>query len=867
MFGKIKAKYKIGIAVFSVAIGILGIGSPQLVSASESSSIAQATASNSNKTVIDKSKLNQAIVDAQTYKSSIGNDAQISQDRYNRALSMATSLQGQSSATQDQIDSATTLLNSAISENSLFPKQENPNRYTAVPVGQKWLDTQGAPIQAHGGGFLKQIQANGQPIYYWVGEDKSQNNSRFNGITLYSSTDLMNWTYRKTILAPSLTNKGLENATIERPKILYNSKTKEYVVWAHWESAGGYSSSQICVATSKTIDGDYQFLGHWRPGANATNRNWRVTDQSATFDKTGQPISDYSDESTWGTGSRDFTLFQDGDKAYIVSTQDGSNMRIYELNADFTDVDKNAMKSYLVFPRARREAPALVKDGQYYFMINSSQSGWYPNQARYSYTKNLSDENGWKSSTTPSGAKVPAGLLGNNSTYYSQPTGIMAVNGTKQTSYIYMGDRWNPDKLGESTYVWLPLTIKDPSSDNPSMSMAYTPGWQLDNATGEITTGNDQLLSQGKPATTDAAGSVATGDFGLNQANNGDAMNLNTSGGNSTYFKPIGKDGQPQVPFTYTVDLQKSYNLSHADVSFNLYNGSESFSQYTIETSLDGRTWQKAADESANTMVGFVSDKLSGRARYVRLNVSKVLKVGKSPQNAAWTAGLVEFQVYGTPIETGGTTTPAPSTPPATETGASSSSSNIGASSSSVSSTSSSAASSSTDSGSTTVTTKKKRTKYPFKIYAKKSIYLYRHTDFTKKNQLIHYQKKSRINADTFTVVGTARSKSHALRYKVRDTNNKSRLFGKVGYVTASPSYVARLYYQTLPKSKTITVIAKKGVDVYRSTKQSNRINHYKRGTILKIKKIIKNNKVTNYQLRNGNYVTGNKKIVIQGKY
>ncbi|MFT8388356.1 MAG: hypothetical protein ABF645_06760, partial [Lentilactobacillus hilgardii] len=115
MFGKIKAKYKIGIAVFSVTIGILGIGSPQLVSASESSSIAQATASNSNKTVIDKSKLNQAIVDAQTYKSSIGNDAQISQDRYNRALNMATSLQGQSSATQDQIDSATTLLNSAIS--------------------------------------------------------------------------------------------------------------------------------------------------------------------------------------------------------------------------------------------------------------------------------------------------------------------------------------------------------------------------------------------------------------------------------------------------------------------------------------------------------------------------------------------------------------------------------------------------------------------------------------------------------------------------------------------------------------------------------------------------------------------------------
>lgn len=863
MFGKIKMGYKIGLTVFALTIGTLICSSPK-ASAAESSSMTQVTASSSNKTVIDKSKLVQAVADAQTYKSSIGNDAQISQDRYNRALNMAAALEKQPSATQDQIDSATTLLNSAISENSLFPKQENPNRYTSVPVGQKWLDTQGAPIQAHGGGFLKQTQSNGQPIYYWVGEDKSQNNSRFNGITLYSSTDLVNWTYRKTILAPSLTDKGLENATIERPKILYNAKTKEYVVWAHWESAGGYSSSQICVATSKTIDGDYQFLGHWRPGANATNRNWRVTDQSATFDKTGQPISDYSDESTWGTGSRDFTLFQDGDKAYIVSTQDGSNMRIYELNADFTDVDKNAMKSYLVFPGARREAPALVKDGQYYFMINSSQSGWYPNQARYSYTKNLGDENGWKSSTTASGAKVPAGLLGNNSTYYSQPTGIMAVNGTKQTSYIYMGDRWNPDKLGESTYVWLPLTIKDPSSDNPSMSMAYTPGWQLDNATGEITTGNEQLLSQGKPATTDAEGSVATGDFGLNQANNGDAMNLNTSGGNSTYFKPIGKDGQPQVPFTYTVDLQKSYNLSRADVSFNLYNGSESFSQYTIETSLDGRTWQKTADESTNTMVGFVSDKLSGRARYVRLNVSKVIKVGKSPQNAAWTAGLVEFRVYGTPIETGGTTTPAPSTPPAAETGASSSSSSIGASSSSVSSTSSSAASSSTDSGSTTVTTKKKRTKYPFKIYTKKSIYLYRSTDFIKKNRLTHYQKKSRINADTFIVVGTARSGNHALRYKVRDANPKSRGHGKIGFITAKSTYVARLYYQSLPKSKKVIVIAEKGVNSYQTVGQYKKLNHYSHGKVLKVERILKRGLATVFQLTDGQYITGNKQVVLK---
>ncbi|MCH4165141.1 MAG: hypothetical protein LKF37_10250, partial [Lentilactobacillus diolivorans] len=130
MFGKIKMGYKIGLTVFALTIGTLICSSPK-ASAAESSSMTQVTASSSNKTVIDKSKLVQAVADAQTYKSSIGNDAQISQDRYNRALNMAAALEKQPSATQDQIDSATTLLNSAISENSLFPKQENPNRYTS----------------------------------------------------------------------------------------------------------------------------------------------------------------------------------------------------------------------------------------------------------------------------------------------------------------------------------------------------------------------------------------------------------------------------------------------------------------------------------------------------------------------------------------------------------------------------------------------------------------------------------------------------------------------------------------------------------------------------------------------------------------
>src|SRR5690606_10754191 len=60
---------------------------------------------------------------------------------------------------------------------------------TEINNTETYLDTEGNPIQAHGGGFLKVGD-----IYYWVGEDKSNNSAVGNPIHLYSSTDLENWT-------------------------------------------------------------------------------------------------------------------------------------------------------------------------------------------------------------------------------------------------------------------------------------------------------------------------------------------------------------------------------------------------------------------------------------------------------------------------------------------------------------------------------------------------------------------------------------------------------------------------------------------------------------------------------------------------
>lgn len=547
-----------------------------------------------------------------------------------------------STYSQDEVDWQVRMVDAATE--TMAERDLNETRYTGVQVGKQWLDTEGAMIQAHGGGFLQQTDTDGKPIYYWVGEDKTHNSSNYNGIALYSSKDLVNWTFRHLILKYDVDTPGLNQNKIERPKLIYNAKTKKYVLWGHWEGYDGYSSSQVVVATSDTVDGDYQYLGHWRPGADSDHRNWR-TERGHTFFENGDEIdsADLADTAKWGYGSRDMTLFVDDDgTAYMISAQDGSRMRIYQLNDDYTDVafndDGTVKMTYLMFDGGRREAPALSKVNGKYYIITSGQSGWLPNEARYSYTSDLTDPTGWKTEAT---GKSPFAAIGNNSTFYSQPTNIMQINGSKGTTLVYMGDRWNPSALRDSTYVWLPLT-ETGDADNP-LTMNYSDGWSVDTETGEVKQPDIQLLSRGDGVTTSTNAAVTDKEgFELKNANDGDY---------TTFFRGYDADGATvTMPFTYTVDLGKISNVSRVDLSTRLVNGSETYYQYVIETSVNGVNWTKQVDHSDNTTVGFLSDQLSGQARYVRMTVTKVAKQ-KDNQSASWAVGVQEFEVYGTKAE------------------------------------------------------------------------------------------------------------------------------------------------------------------------------------------------------------------------
>ncbi|WP_050806227.1 DUF5776 domain-containing protein [Lentilactobacillus kisonensis] len=152
-------------------------------------------------------------------------------------------------------------------------------------------------------------------------------------------------------------------------------------------------------------------------------------------------------------------------------------------------------------------------------------------------------------------------------------------------------------------------------------------------------------------------------------------------------------------------------------------------------------------------------------------------------------------------------------------------------------------------------------------VYATDHIYMYKQATFKKTERIANYRKVKRINRPMFVVTDYARSKAGVLRYKVRDVNHKSKTAGKVGYITANRKFVVTAYYASMPKNKRITVIAKKGVNAYRQANLTKKVTHYKAGTRLKVKKLVKHNLTTRYQLTNGQFVTANKKLVIQGNY
>jgi len=315
-------------------------------------------------------------------------------------------------------------------------------KYHAFHPGKVWLDTNGKPINAHGGGFLYF-----KGVYYWFGEHKiagPKGNKAQVGFHVYSSKDLYNWKDRGIALAVSNNpNSDIAKGCImERPKVIYNKKTGKFVMWFHLELKGhGYSSARAGVAVSDNPAGPYKYLDSFRPDAGKWPINVKPSDK---IKRKGNYLArDFKD----GQMSRDMTLFVDSDgKAYQIYTSE--NNRTTHISLLTPDYLKPSGKYKRVFINRNMEAPAVFKhDGKYYF-IGSGTTGWAPNAARSAVASSIWGP--WKELGNPCRGQDSA------LTYHGQSTYVLPVQG-KQNAYIFMADRWHPKNPIDGRYVWLPI--------------------------------------------------------------------------------------------------------------------------------------------------------------------------------------------------------------------------------------------------------------------------------------------------------------------------------------------------------------------------------------------------------------------------
>ena len=331
--------------------------------------------------------------------------------------------------------------------------------------GQLWPDTDGNHINAHGGNIIQYGDT-----YYWYGENRPYRGFTTEaGVGVYSSKDLKTWKNEGIALAVSEeAGHDIERGCImERPKVLYNAKTKKFVMLFHLELKGrGYEAARVAFAVSDAPTGPFRFIRSTRVNANKwpfdmnkkarkaaqqTNaaqwKNWWTDEWRAEVEKGMYLWRDMKD----GQMSRDMTLYVDSDgKAYhITSSQENLTLLVSELTDDYLDFTG---KYNMVAPGGQNEAPCIFQHDGTYWLICSGCTGWAPNEARMFSAKSIWGP--WTQHPSPFvGVATGYRNMPANKTFGAQGTYICEMDGKP----VFMGDIWNDRHLSQSLHLWLPI--------------------------------------------------------------------------------------------------------------------------------------------------------------------------------------------------------------------------------------------------------------------------------------------------------------------------------------------------------------------------------------------------------------------------
>lgn len=366
---------------------------------------------------------------------------------------------------------------------------------TTVKPGKVWVDNNGNAIQAHGGGILYDEKTK---TYYWYGEHKGYENVPTGaetgnpgiGIGCYSSKDLLNWTYEEVAL-PVFNNPQLVDGTTTDDDVpMYVSEESDIYKNSPLPEFEGTASNYNGLMKSP-----YASLSALNSDEYIDELNALYENDNLTFEEKQQMYREFN----WNrVVERPKVIYNDATAYVVYSSEENATTIIHKLNDEYTglsgdleDISQNTPANFTegvdyvrVFAGQYREAPAMFKDGDTYYLITSGQSGWNPNPCRYSYVEgDIFGE--WAPNKKFAVNDIPYGTQ-QETTFRSQSTFILPVrdeDGNKVPGkFVYMGDRWFRENLQDSRYIWLPLNL---NGETHEITMEWKDEWSFKDLIGD----------------------------------------------------------------------------------------------------------------------------------------------------------------------------------------------------------------------------------------------------------------------------------------------------------------------------------------------------------------------------------------------
>ncbi|MBR5535529.1 MAG: chitobiase/beta-hexosaminidase C-terminal domain-containing protein, partial [Clostridia bacterium] len=395
----------------------------------------------------------------------------------------------------------------------------------------------------------------------------------------------------------------------------------EAIIWsAHAEGTHGYSVAKLFFASFKpgraaeevkpyaiTVSGNV-ILPQDQPWEQYENYGDKAGSNQFSSFYIGRPF---------GYDSRDMVRFTEGDTMYTFSsTRMNQDKLVIKLDEEWT---KPVEVTNVILKGQRREAPAVFKMDDRYYIYTSIANGWFASQAKYS------------SATEIDGVWSPGRPVANAATFASQANGVWGY-GSEAGRFVQRGHGYNWGHSGgwrKSNYqIFYHMAVNDGiATGNWCYKMEYHPYW------GAIAVQSGETVSLGKKAYID----------GKLCPNLTDNVQLERTG-----VTEVG-----HLPYQIIVDLEVPTVVREVNLTNDIYNGSNCASYFKVYGSNDENNWELLADATSKEdddpsfrSTWITSDKAF---RYIKVDVLEVNNIQQQNQSALWGGKPLEVAIYGKP--------------------------------------------------------------------------------------------------------------------------------------------------------------------------------------------------------------------------